>query len=83
MDHSRPTIPSTHLRIAGLQGQAIELNPEELRALPHTEVSVFNAHSKTNEKYSGVLLSDLLAKVGVPHGEEVRGKFFLLGVVAH
>jgi hypothetical protein len=37
-----------------------------LAALPHTTVSVFNAHAKANQNYSGVPLIDLLAKVGVP-----------------
>jgi hypothetical protein len=58
------------------------LNPVEFAALPHKTVSVFNAHSKTNEKYSGVSLTDLLAKAGVSLGEKVRGKMFLTGIVA-
>lgn len=82
MEHSRPTAPSTYLKIEGLHGQSAQLSPEEFSALPHAVVSVFNSHSKVNEKYSGVLLSELLAKVGVPSGEEIRGKLFLLGIVA-
>ena len=58
------------------------MSPEELAALPHKSVSVFNAHSKANETYSGVPLADLLSKVGVPLGESVRGKLFMIGVVA-
>jgi hypothetical protein len=58
------------------------LSPEEFSALPHKTVSVFNSQSKANEKYSGVPLTDLLAKVGVPLGEKVKGKLFLTGVVA-
>jgi hypothetical protein len=80
--HSRPTVPSTQLRINGLDGKSITLSPEEFTALPHKTVSVFNAHSKTNEEYSGVALTDLLAKVGVPLGEKVRGKLFLTGIIA-
>lgn len=82
MDHSRPTVPSTQLKIQGLDGKTITLSPEEFAALPHKTVSVFNAHSKTNEKYAGVPLTDLLAKAGVPSGEQVRGKVFLTGIVA-
>ena len=81
MDH-RPTVPSTHLAIQGVDGKSITLSPEEFAALPHKTVSVFNSHSKANEQYAGVPLSDLLAKVGVPVGEKVRGKAFLSGVIA-
>lgn len=82
MEHSAPSSPSTHLTIKTYEGKTLTLSPEELAALPHKSVSVFNAHSKANETYSGVLLADLLSKVGVPSGEKVRGKLFLLGVVA-
>jgi hypothetical protein len=81
MEHSAPS-PSTHLTIKSYEGKTLTLSPEELAALPHKSVSVFNAHSKANETYSGVPLADLLAKVGVPLGESVRGKLFLTGVVA-
>ena len=81
MEHSAPS-PSTHLTIKTYEGKTLTLSPEELAALPHKSVSVFNAHSKTNETYSGVPLADLLSKVGVPLGESVRGKLFLTGVVA-
>jgi hypothetical protein len=82
MEHSAPSAPSTHLTIKTYDGKTLSLSPEELAALPHKSVSVFNAHSKTNETYSGVLLADLLSKVGVPLGEAVRGKLFLIGIVA-
>ncbi len=83
MDHpSRPAVASTHLKIQGLNGRSITLSPEEFAALPHRTVSVFNAHSKGHEKYSGVPLIDLLVKVGVPLGEQVKGKLFLTGIVA-
>jgi hypothetical protein len=81
MEHSAPS-PSTHLTIKTYDGKTLTLSPEELAALPHKSVSVFNAHSKANETYSGVPLADLLSKVGVPLGESVRGKLFLTGVVA-
>lgn len=80
--HSRPMIPSTSREIRGLDGKSIALSPEGLASLPHRAVSVFNAHSKINEKYSGVPLTELLAKVGVPLGEKVQGKVFLTGIIA-
>jgi hypothetical protein len=82
MEHSAPSTPSTHLTIKTYEGKTLNFSSEELAALPHKQVAVFNAHSKTNETYSGVLLADLLSKAGVPLGENVRGKLFMLGVVA-
>ena len=83
MGHAKPAAAlSTQLTVHGLDGKSITLSPEDLAAMPHKTVSVFNAHTKTNEKYSGVDLSDLLTKVGVPQGEEVKGKLFMTAVVA-
>src|SRR3984957_6024332 len=81
MEHSAPSTPSTHLTIKTYEGKTLTLSPEELAALPHKQVAVFNAHSKANETYSGVPLADLLDKAGVPLGESVRGKLFMIGVV--
>lgn len=82
MGHAEPSVPSTQLTIRGLNGASITLTPEALAGLPHKTVSVYNAHSKANETYSGVALTDLLKKVGTPDGENVKGKVFLTGVVA-
>jgi len=70
------------LTIRALDGKSITFTPQDIAALPHKSVSVYNQHSKVNETYSGVPLADLLGKVGVPLGEKVRGKLFLIGVVA-
>jgi len=51
MEHSAPSAPSTHLTIKTYDGKTLSLSPEELAALPHKSVSVFNAHSKTKETY--------------------------------
>jgi hypothetical protein len=82
MDRSRPSIASTLLTVRALDGKSITFTPEEFAALPHKSLAVFNAHTKGNETYSGVPLTDLLIKLGVPHGEEVKGKGFMTGVVA-
>jgi hypothetical protein len=82
MDHSRATIPSTQLTIRGLDGKSITITPEDLASMPHKPVSVYNEHTKATEKYSGVAVADLLAKVGTPLGEKVRGKLFMIAVIA-
>jgi hypothetical protein len=82
MEHSAPSSPSTQLTIKTYDGKTLTLSPDELAALPHKSVEVFNAHSKAKETYSGVPLADLLSKVDVPLGEKVRGKLFLIGIIA-
>jgi hypothetical protein len=81
-EHAAPSMPSTQLTIRTYDGKTQTFSPGDLAALPHKSVAVFNAHSKTNETYSGVPLVDLLAKVGVPLGEGVRGKLFMIGIIA-
>jgi hypothetical protein len=82
MEHSAPSIPSTQLSIKTYDGKTLTLSPDQFAALPHKSVAVFNAHSKAQEQYAGVPLADLLSQVGVPLGESVRGKLFLIGVIA-
>jgi hypothetical protein len=81
MHHHAPAIPSANLTIA-YQGKTLTFSPADLATLPHTTVTVFNAHTKTTETYSGVPLAALLEKLGVPQGEKVRGLLFLTGVIA-
>src|SRR5580704_4002511 len=82
MDHARSTVPSNQLTIRALDGKSMSFSPEDIEAMPHKSVSVHNSHTKADETYSGVPLADLLGKVGVPLGESVRGKLFLIGVIA-
>lgn len=51
----------------------VVLSPADFKALPHISITVHNAHSNTDETYSGVPLADLLAKVNAPLGKELRG----------
>src|ERR1700748_1558517 len=76
MEPPAPSTPSTQLTIKTYEGKTLNFSHEELAAPPHKQVSVFNAHRKPNETYSGVLLAELLSKAGVPLGENVRGKLF-------
>jgi hypothetical protein len=40
-------------------------------------------HENKQHRYSGVLVRDLLAKVGAPMGEKLRGSALQLAVVVH
>jgi len=50
------------------------LNTADFAALPHKTVTAHNGHTNTDETYSGVPLTDLLAKYGAPTGMQLHGK---------
>ncbi len=50
------------------------LNAVDFAAIPHKTVTYHNAHTKADELYAGVPLTDLLAKYGAPAGDQLRGK---------
>ena len=74
--------PSTTLSLTGLDGKTLSFSSADLKAMPHKSVTVFNEHAKANESYTGVLLTDLLTKAGVPTGKDLKGKAFLMYVLA-
>jgi Carboxypeptidase regulatory-like domain len=53
--------------------EPVMLQPAELKALPHTKVTVHNPHTNVDETYSGLPLADLLTRVGAPLGKEFYG----------
>src|SRR5579863_8776748 len=60
--------------------KAEEWTPTTLAPLPHTTITLYNEHAKTNQTFTGVALIDLLARLGVP--TKPRGKDFQLYIVA-
>jgi hypothetical protein len=73
---------SQQLQLIGLNGKAAAITGADLKAMPRHSVIITNAHTKAEEKYEGVLLSDLLAKVDAPMGEKLRGETMLTYVKA-
>jgi hypothetical protein len=74
MGHGKPTTPAGPLKVS-FQDKSAEWTVATLAALPHRTITVYNEHAKMNETYSGVALTDLLTKLGVPdkpHGKEFR-----------
>ncbi len=63
--------------------QTVSLTAEEIRQLPHVELSATDPHQKQTHLYSGVPVRDLLAKVGAPLGERLRGAALRMVVVFH
>jgi hypothetical protein len=56
-------------------GKSSQWTAATLAALPHTSLTLLNEHSKANQTYSGVPLTDLLTPLGVPnkpHGKDLR-----------
>jgi hypothetical protein len=64
-------------------GQTLTYTLEELAALPHREITALDPHAKEQHTYSGVLVHDLLAKVGMPGGDALRGALLRQAVIVH
>jgi hypothetical protein len=62
------------LRLSVTPNHFESLNAADLGALPHKTITCHNAHTNADETYSGVPLTDLLAKYGVPTGDKLHGK---------
>jgi hypothetical protein len=62
------------VRISGSSIQTMEIGAAEMASLPRLSLDVEDAHSGKPHHFSGVKLSDLLAKAGVPTGDKLRGK---------
>jgi hypothetical protein len=56
--------PSTSLTVI-VDGKPTSYSLADLQAMPQHTVTVHNGHTQTEETYTGVSLSDLLAKFGV------------------
>jgi hypothetical protein len=76
-----PTPPSTTLTLT-VDGKATTLSVAELSAMPQKTVTVYNEHMKADETYTGVLLSDLLAKYGLPVDKTTHRKMLRSYIVA-
>jgi hypothetical protein len=63
-EHAK-AIPSTSL-VLTVYGKTTTLTVADLQALPQKTITVHNEHTKADETYTGVVLSDLLAKYGAP-----------------
>ncbi len=76
-----PSVPSSVLTLTA-PGKTLTFTPADLKAMPHKTVTVHNEHTQTSETYTGVPLTDLLTLAGVPVGKDLRGKAFLLYILA-
>jgi len=61
----KPKIPSTTLTIT-FGDKTLTLKPRDLADYPHQNLTVVNGHTKASETYSGVPISAILTKLGMP-----------------
>ena len=64
-----PSKPSTSLTVT-VAGTRVTMTPTELGGMAQQTVKVVNGHSGKEESYTGVRLSDVLAKAGAKLGKE-------------
>jgi DMSO/TMAO reductase YedYZ molybdopterin-dependent catalytic subunit len=61
-------------KIGGAVATPLVVSAADLKALPRKTIRVVNTHNNNKtEVYEGVPLAELLAKAGVPQGEQIRG----------
>jgi hypothetical protein len=49
------------------------LNADDFAALPHTKIQLIDPHEQKEHQFSGVAVSEILARVNAPSGEKLRG----------
>jgi Carboxypeptidase regulatory-like domain/Oxidoreductase molybdopterin binding domain len=62
--------------------EPLVLRVADVSALPHITIKVHNGHSNVDESYSGVALTEVLARIGAPLGKELRGSALASFIVA-
>ena len=70
---SKPTAGPSEINVGGAVKTPFTVTLQDLKAMPRKTLRVDNPHSQKTEEYEGVPLAALLAKAGVPQGEQIRG----------
>ena len=61
--------------------RSVSFTAADFQLLAHTDLTAFDPHQKMEHRYSGVPMRDLLARVGAPLGDSLRGPALRLAVV--
>lgn len=78
-----PAVPEkSELLLTAPRHDPLHLSIAELKGMTHITVAFHNSHTNADENYSGVRLADLLAKLGAPLGDALRGKALASYVIA-
>lgn len=73
---------NTDLQLLAHGHDPIHVSLADLKTQPHITVKIHNSHTDADETYSGVRLAELLAKLGAPLGNDLRGKALANYIVA-
>jgi hypothetical protein len=72
MQEEQPPVPPSKSLNLSFEGKTIILSLTDLVNMPQTTVHVHNAHRNADETYSGPLLSDVLARIGLKASRETE-----------
>jgi hypothetical protein len=72
MEQAKAPVPPSKSVNVTFEGKTITLYIEDLLKLPQVKVHVHNAHRNTDETYSGPLLANVLAQVGLTASRETE-----------
>ncbi len=78
----QPAAPSPQSLTVQTKEKSESIPADAFKGMTHKMVAVHNEHTNADEKYSGVLVSDLLARVDTPLGKLLHGKALAIYVVA-
>jgi hypothetical protein len=72
MESAKPPVPPSKSVTVTFEGKTSTFTADDLLNLPQVTVQVHNAHRNTEETYSGPLLADVLARVGLNASRETE-----------
>jgi len=87
-DHSadsmpvKPPVPPSKSVSLSFEGKTATVSLTDLATMPQTTVMVHNSHRNTDETYSGPLLSDVLARVGLTSSRETEPLILHSSIIA-
>ena len=71
---SRAATGPVEFKVGGAVTTPLIVTAADLKALPRKTIRVVNTHNNNKtEVYEGIPLAELLAKAGLPQGEQIRG----------
>ena len=72
MESAKPPVPPSKSVSVTFEGKTVSVTLNDLINMPQVTIHVHNAHRNTEETYSGPLLADVLAGVGLKASRETE-----------
>jgi hypothetical protein len=82
MEAAKTPVPPSRFLALSYQGKTINLTLTDLANMPATTVHVRNGHTNAEETYSGPLLSEVLAKIGLTSSAETHSLILHSAIIA-